>query len=626
MGIEKSFSKYITKHYRIMIVDDYLGTITSGPDTVKKEELFADRPGFRIEMRDIYGHGNNVFFIVYCIPDCNSYPLLKKTALRYCASFREDGISLLKTEWQQSEDYVPLNQCLVPLIAPDQFEDYAESIIMRYYGEIPVHGIINAIEFAELVGLHVEELWVKNWRNVILGCICFEPYELEVKTKVDERFFQNMEIPKYSIIINRNISFMKESRGMINNTIIHECVHYILHRRVYQFWKMQDSESGAIQICSDSSSDKKSVVSLMERQANVLAPKILMHKDSFTKYSWSRFNNYRNTRENNKFNTVRNRSISKLLDVDLVDTYLIQDLASDYGVSEQSVRIRLMETEFKYARGTKIFLDGRYLRPYTFHPDSLKNDETFAIAKSDYEYLLSVNNYLKFLIETGVCVFAENHIVLNNRDVVTITSKKALLTDEARNHLDRYAIKFRVKRVKYNCNSVSNLIGMMLRLPSMSIQMIFDSLVSPDLVDKAAESKKAWKEFADKMPRDAIDAINVIREEQGYHQITKLSKASGIEYNHLQKMLSNHPSYKLTLEYFTRLCSAMQVPYFVSRRILDDNRQISIDERNKDDCCYMEILEHFYGRSMSDINQYLRNNGLQPFTYQTFDGKVKYDI
>lgn len=625
MGIEKSFSKYIEKYYRTMIIDDYLDTISTDPDSVTKKDIIADRLGFRIEVSKIHGYENNVFFEILCNPDYNSYPLLKTTALRYCASFREDGFFLQKTEWQQSEDYVPLNQCLVPIISDKQYEDFAERIIKKYYGEVPTHGIINATKFAQLIGLQVLELWVKNWRNVILGGICFEPYELEVKTKVGERFYQIIEIPKNSIIINRNITFMKENIGLINNTIVHECVHYILHWRVYQFWKMQDSESGAIQICSDSSSEKKSVVALMERQANVLAPKILMHKDSFTKYSWKRFNSYRNTRENNKPYLVRKRINSNLLDVDLVDMYLIQDLASDYGVSEQSVRIRLLETEFKYARGTKIYLDGKYLRPYTFHPDSLKSDETFAISKSDYEYLLAVNTRLQYLINTGICVFVENHVVLNRKDVVSVDGKIILLTDEARNHLDLYALKFKVKRIRSNSysDSVPNVIGVMLRLPRLSVQMVFDSLVCPELVKEEAENKKTWKEFAAKLPRDAIDAINIIRIEQGYKVITKLSHDSGIEYYRLRDVLNKYT--KLNLELFTRLCVVLKVPYFVSKRILDENRQISIDENDKADCCYVEILEHFYGRSMADVNKYLQNNGLMPFTKTTCNGIVVYD-
>ena len=159
-------------------------------------------------------------------------------------------------------------------------------------------------------------------------------------------------------------------------------------------------------------------------------------------------------------------------------------------------------------------------------------------------------------------------------------------------------------------------------MPRLSVQMVFDSLVCPDLVKEEAENKKTWKEFAAKLPRDAIDAIDIIRKEQGYKTITKLGDDTGIEYYRLYDVLKKNA--KLNLELFTRLCAVLKVPYFVSKRILDENRQISIDENNKADCCYLEILEHFYGRSMADINKYLQNNGLMPFTKTTCNGIVVY--
>ena len=71
----------------------------------------------------------------------------------------------------------------------------------------------------------------------------------------------------------------------------------------------------------------------------------------------------------------------------------------------------MIETGFEIARGVRIYLDDKPLRPFFFAKGSLEERETFTLSRSMYERLLAESDDLKECIATGLFRFVENHVL-----------------------------------------------------------------------------------------------------------------------------------------------------------------------------------------------------------------------
>ena len=71
--------------------------------------------------------------------------------------------------------------------------------------------------------------------------------------------------------------------GSVNNTIVHECVHWDKHRKAMKLESLFDSSATKIvcKVTGNVEGDKKEAIEWMEWQANKLAPRIQMPLSMF---------------------------------------------------------------------------------------------------------------------------------------------------------------------------------------------------------------------------------------------------------------------------------------------------------------------------------------------------------
>ena len=250
-----------------------------------------------------------------------------------------------------------LNDNLVPYINKEELDDYAQNILSNIYPEALTGMPIDSDEFAKRLNLNIRETNFKN-KN-IMGVIYFKDVKIKTKNggiKV---------IPANTICVAKN-NFMHS--GVRKFTIIHECVHYILHRKAFKFEQIFNSKLTRIECYMDgtcASNSKTTSLDWMEWQANAIASRIIMPKEQFKNKVYSLFEEYQLMNESN----------------DLLPFYenIMRDLANYYGTSIEAVKIRLIELGFEFPLGCFVMVDGKRVAPHTFTKGSLKSSETFSI-------------------------------------------------------------------------------------------------------------------------------------------------------------------------------------------------------------------------------------------------------
>lgn len=120
-----------------------------------------------------------------------------------------------------------LSEYLVPIINKEQLEDVAETFLKKYYPEALAKPMaVPTREIAKRMGLNVKEVHLTKTCSVF-GQIFFSDSEIEYYDR-DVKTFKPLFVKRGTILVDPNVFFMRNV-GSMNNTIIHECVHWDKH-------------------------------------------------------------------------------------------------------------------------------------------------------------------------------------------------------------------------------------------------------------------------------------------------------------------------------------------------------------------------------------------------------------
>lgn len=272
---------------------------------------------------------------------------LKDFQIQAVAPYKKGRLSLFEH---------PLSDELVPFLWRDELDDTAEAILTLYYPEVlqsPMQ--INPYTLARTLGLGIEFREITQDTS-IFGRIYFED---DTEQGISEK----------TIVIDSNLEKIRPS-GTINNTIIHECLHWILHRYSVEL------EKGSADIIAQISTTEEAVeTDWMEWQVHSLAPKIMMPKGMTQQFLKVKFAELKVTRQ-----------VKAMIDI-IED--LIKATANYFGVTIIAAQKRLVEFGIEEARGAFNYIDGRYVPAYSWQRGFLGVDQTFSIGLKDLSKLLS---------------------------------------------------------------------------------------------------------------------------------------------------------------------------------------------------------------------------------------------
>jgi len=334
-----------------------------------------------------------------------------------------------------------LSRFLVPYIYSSDLEKHAEDFLKRYYPK--------ALQVA--LKLPVEEV-VKNmglsmYYAPLPDTVFGRTYFADVIDDVyDEKgILVKQNIKRGTIMINRDVSFMRNV-GSLNNTVIHECVHWDKHYKFFRLQHILNPDFAAVSCTVLEKYMKHNSLSKeldwMEWQANSIAPKILMPAEP--------------TREKLKSIVAGLRNENPDLSKREVLEEAVRQLAKFFGVSDIAAKIRALELGFRQVFGTFNYIDDDRYPPYAYKDKTLRKGQTFVLDFVSGLITCLTNPVLNEAITSGKFVYASGFFCINYPDYVkTAPDGSFILTDYALNHVDECCLIFNIEH-KINRDYDSN--------------------------------------------------------------------------------------------------------------------------------------------------------------------------
>ncbi|EYE87384.1 hypothetical protein Q428_13660 [Fervidicella metallireducens AeB] len=319
---------------------------------------------------------------------------------------------------------------LIPIIKKEQLDYIAEIFLKKYYPEAlekPMKVLPKVI--VERMGLELINLNITK-TSTAFGQIVFDDCEIEY-FDTEKKVYAKRFVKKGTIVVDPKNYFMR-NLGSVNNTIIHECVHWEYHRKYFDFIKLYNKYEQHI-ICNVNESSKPiqawSPYEIMEWQANVLAPRILMPA--------------KQTKE--KIEELIEKNKKLLPNGKILDIYesVIYELADFFGVSKLAAKIRMLDLGYYEAEGVYIFIDNHYVTSYISEQKALKRKQTYTIGIQDALFLYATDLNFKKTIELGNYIYVDNHFCINDSKYINLDETGVpKLTDYAREHMEECCLIF----------------------------------------------------------------------------------------------------------------------------------------------------------------------------------------
>lgn len=537
----------------------------------------------------------------------------------------------------------PLDDALVPIIDKNQLDKIAEGFLQRHYKKALIEPTwIDPIKLAENMGLIV-----RKQRITEDGTVFGRSYFLECKSKVyDKEMDEWVEetIPEKTVFVDPQVAFMR-NLGAYNNTIVHECVHWDLHKKAFALARLYDENLSTIncQVAGGIPEHAKDAVGWMEWQANALTPRIQMPEAMFKKRADQLFTEFR--RKTGQFDMI-----------DLIEP-VIDTLATEFGVSRLAAKIRMIDIGYDEAMGAFIYTDGHYVRPHrTGQRNILKPNQTFTISYEDVLPQTFAHREISRMAEKGGYQFVENHLVLNSPVFIAQDSYgHTVLTHYARNHMEECCVVFDIE-IKSSYGEYYRSECFLNRDETTPITFQIDFNGGYENANKTRQMKKLeavweeetkfcaslnedfreslkmgmkWREemsYKDIIERARLDKdeIAAMHEKLTYKEIAKkkklrtesvikitykeIAERSGLNEETVSRCINGE---SVSLHTLILICLALHLPYMASMKIIKSSgfNLLILDKNQK---WYHYVLMYMYGYLVSDCKKFLEERGVDP--------------
>lgn len=500
----------------------------------------------------------------------------------------------------------PLSDTLVPIIKKENLEAVAEDFLNTYFPDAlkePVY--INPVELANKMNLTVEHKHITNDFSTF-GQIFFVDTETNYYDKKNNEY-KAIDVAAGTIFVDRDAFFLR-NLGSVNNTIVHECVHWHLHRKAFQLERLYNENATQIQ-CQVIGGVKDSAIQAstdyMEWHANALTPRIQMPF-------------YQTKIKTAEFIRKYRREIPGARIIDIME-YVIDEIANYFMVSRLAAKIRMIDIGYEEAIGTFNYIDGKYVQPHTFKKGSLKKNQTFSISEKDALIQGFINPNLREKLSTGNYIFVDSHFCINHPKYVQYNMwEEAYLTDYARYHMDECCLVFDIAFDRPVGKFNEDFYYKCVLFKDATSNIIFEARFSDssinNSVDTQAEAIMSYsKEIAkvlQAMPGNFPAALVYLMEWKGITN-ENLAEKTFLDTRTIQRLRNDFDN-KTSIETVIAICIGLQLPPAISSRLIDlSTCSLGVGDKH---VAYHCILTSYYTRPIIDCNTLLTNMSLKPLT------------
>lgn len=510
-------------------------------------------------------------------------------------NFRIYNTEFKSDQYKKSRN-LKLSKDWVPYIRKKDFDAIAEKFLRKYYPQaltqptpVPVETIVSEMGLS----IHQEKLTIDN---SVFGKMVFKDTDVEV---IEDEQLVSEHFNKGSILVDKDVVF-KRNVGSYNNTVIHECVHWELHKVFHEVKMVLDKDHSQVSSWTEENlADSSMWTSLdwMEWQANGIAPRILMPKVQ-TRIK---------IRELFQTLTLVNPDISRS---ELVQE-VVDNLATFFEVSRQAAKIRMIDLGFKEANGVYNYLDDRYMHNFAFELEAFDKGSSYTITSNDLCFEYCFNESFRQIIDRNKFIYVDNHLCLKDKKFIYMTKDGTIMTDYAYEHMDECCLIFKVK--SKNFTSISNetyydyVLNRGVTKESEIKADFVDILQNPSLMDQLPplDMMKLGKKISELLKELPFEFSGTLRSHRKRKNCTQpfLAKLVGITERTLrdyETLEDNLPRLELTLSF----CFALKLrPELSDDMIKKAGHQLTISPPHQ---VYKMLLSTSYYKPLGEINSILQ--------------------
>jgi hypothetical protein len=500
--------------------------------------------------------------------------------------------------WDKNNAYSPY---MVPYVYVDDMDDIAEEFLKKYYPEaLDKMEAIDPLVVVDRMKLKLKEAKITKTGSVF-GQIFFEDSNVTFYNPETGEIFKEY-LDAGTILYDPEIFFMR-SLGSINNTIIHECLHWYLHKPFMTLQNLFTNRKNISCLVEESQKrDKdKDPYEWLEWQCSHIAPRILMPKKWVIEFVKERYQIYGFDESN----------------VDpLIVTKTIEDLAEKFKVSKLSAKIRMMDLGYKEAEGVLNYVDDRYLDNFDSKNLDFKRGETFIISDTAALKLYENNITLRRLMDERKLVYLENKICINSPKYVAVDQDDMWLTEYAKVHPEECCISITQKTEKNRKTGLHYYQKNILFSSAIVNEIVY---VDTDLTSE--HNKKILKEMDDTF--DTAEEIADILENlpRGFHDTLRAHMKRkrctvldlvGRSLVFKQKItdMRNDPRPRWELKEVLAVCVGLNLhPEFIFDLL--DKANLSLSNNTRDNIFYRGMINQHYKASIEVWNEKLEERGYE---------------
>ena len=508
-------------------------------------------------------------------------------------------MSVGNCEPQEESDNDRLSGELVPIISREQFEDEAEKFLTRYCPEalekpmrVPIETIASDMKLQVIEDIPLSD------DLTYFGTIIFDNGNvLDKHRKITIR-----NAKRGTIYLDPRVSY-ERSVGTTCTTLAHECFHWHRHQPYHVLMKMigaDDNLGKAIQcqIAANSmDSDKWKAVDWMEWQAKGVAPRILMPAKP------------------TRLKADQLLAVYGGADDASIAAYenVIDELAELFDVSRQAAKVRLMDLRYSKAEGAYPFVDGQYVRGYSFEAGALDKNQTFTIPYADLFKAYCFDREFKKLIDSGQFIFADRHLVLNNEKYIARDqSGNATLSEYALSHMDEccvvfskgYSYQSKYQGARYYTQFMRNAAPV-----ENQVEYSFELNAHNKTLLEQIKNAKRRSEAMRRYPGSFAETLVALQKERKLSN-KQLADRSLVGEKTIQR-LRNDEEYPTSVQTVLALCLGLKLPLPEAETFLGKT-DFKLNSMKGEGYVYQCVLGACAENSIYEINEMLKENGITP--------------
>lgn len=513
-------------------------------------------------------------------------------------------IAIGNCEPQEESDNDLLSGELVPIISREQFEYEAEKFLKRYCPEaldkplrVPIEKVVRDMELQVIENIPLSD------DLIYFGTIIFDDGNvIDKHRKITVR-----NAKRGTIYLDPRVSY-ERSVGTKRTTIAHECFHWYRHQPYHVLMKMigaSDNLGKAIQCqiaTNTTDSDKWKAVDWMEWQAKGIAPRILMPAKMTCLKTDELLSEYGGSEK------ASTTAYENVIDV----------LAELFDVSRQAAKVRLIDLGYSKAEGACPFVDGQYVRGYSFKAGALENNQTFTIPYADLFKAYCFDCEFKKMLDSGQFIFADRHLVLNNEKYIARDQfGNATLSEYALSHMDEccvifskgYSYQSKYQGARYYTQFMRNSAPV-----ENQVEYSFElNAHNKALLDQIKNAKRR-SEVLRRYPGSFAETLVALQKEKKLSN-KQLADRSLVGEKTIQR-LRNDEEYPTSVQTVLALCVGLKLPLPEAEMFLGKT-DFKLNSMKNEGYVYQCVLAACAENSIYEINEMLKKNGITPLGSDT---------